>query len=196
MFIVWRGFDELRTKKCIYWITPTLTGSCIFWLLGLHLRRCARVRVSIQLVQYTNNNALLSSTHHGFRPKLSTETALLQVSKKIYGPIDNRKIYLITLCDLSKAFDCASRDILLKKNALNYTLTTFGLRTVYATELNLCEWETTCPLQYSTVVSHSLAILVDEGGVCSRQSSDPIKILLLPEVTTPVSRGWGVWVSC
>ncbi len=46
--------------------------------------------VANQLVQYTEHNSLLSSTQHGFRPKLSTETALLQVSKKIYDAIDNR----------------------------------------------------------------------------------------------------------
>ncbi len=74
--------------------------------------------VANQLVQYTEHNSLLSSTRHGFRPKLSTDTALLQVSKQIYDAIDNREICRLTLCDLSKAFDNVSRDILLK-NALN-----------------------------------------------------------------------------
>ncbi len=36
--------------------------------------------VANQLVQYTEHNSLLSNTQHGFRPKLSTETALLHVS--------------------------------------------------------------------------------------------------------------------
>ncbi len=35
--------------------------------------------VASQSVQYTEYNSLLSSTQHGFRPKLSTETALQQV---------------------------------------------------------------------------------------------------------------------
>ncbi len=69
--------------------------------------------VANQLVQYTEHNSLLSNTQHGFRPKLST--ALLQVSKKIYDAIDTREICLLTLCDLSKAFDSVSHDILLKK---------------------------------------------------------------------------------
>ncbi len=71
--------------------------------------------VANQLVQYTEHNSLLSNTQHGVRPKLSTGTALLQVSKKIYGAIDNREICLLTLCDLSKASDSVSHDILLKK---------------------------------------------------------------------------------
>ncbi len=71
--------------------------------------------VANQLVQYKEHNSLLSSTQHGFRPKLSTEIALLQVSKKIYDAIDNREICILTLCDLSKAFESVSHDILLKK---------------------------------------------------------------------------------
>ncbi len=73
--------------------------------------------VANRLVPYTEHNSLLSRTQHGFRPKLSTETALLQVFKKIYDAIDNREISicLLTLCDLSKAFDSVSHDILLKK---------------------------------------------------------------------------------
>ncbi len=71
--------------------------------------------VANQLVQYTEHSSLLSNTQHGFRLKLSTETALLHVSKQIYDAIDNREISLLTLCDLSKAFDSVSHSILLKK---------------------------------------------------------------------------------
>ncbi len=71
--------------------------------------------VANQLFQYTEHNSLLSSTHHGFRPKLSPETTLLQASKKIYDAIDNRELCFLTLCDLSKPFDSVSHDSLLKK---------------------------------------------------------------------------------
>ena len=60
----------------------------------------------------------LSSTQHGFRPKLSTETALSTITNKIYDNIDKRQISLLTLCDLSKAFDSVNHDILLQKLAL------------------------------------------------------------------------------
>ena len=71
--------------------------------------------ISMQLKNYLECNALLSNTQHGFRSNLSTETALLTISKKIYENIDNKKLSLLTLCDLSKAFDSVSHPILLDK---------------------------------------------------------------------------------
>lgn len=71
--------------------------------------------VATQLAQFMERHCLFSSTQHGFRPNLSTETALLQVSKKIYDTMDKREICLLTLCDLSKAFDSVSHNILLRK---------------------------------------------------------------------------------
>ena len=58
---------------------------------------------------------MLSKTQHGFRQKLSTETALTVVTNKIFSNMDSKKITLLTLCDLSKAFDSVSHEILLKK---------------------------------------------------------------------------------
>ncbi|XP_068235656.1 uncharacterized protein [Palaemon carinicauda] len=54
-------------------------------------------------------------SQHGFRPKLSTETALLKISDKIYDNIDKKKISLLLLLDLSKAFDSVNHEILLSK---------------------------------------------------------------------------------
>lgn len=47
--------------------------------------------VSIQLIEYLEKNDLLSHTQHGFRPYLSTETALLKVTETIYRNIDDKK---------------------------------------------------------------------------------------------------------
>ena len=71
--------------------------------------------MSIQLIEYLEKNNLLSHTQHGFRPQLSTETALLKVTETIYENIDNKNISLLILLDLSKAFDSVSHDILLYK---------------------------------------------------------------------------------
>ncbi len=71
--------------------------------------------IAKQLVKYLDGNHLLSNTQHGFRSLLSTETALLTLSNKLYENIDNRKISLLTLCDLSKAFDSVNHDILMSK---------------------------------------------------------------------------------
>ena len=71
--------------------------------------------VANQLVSFLESNKLLSNSQHGFRPNLSTETALLKVTDKIYHNIDNKKVSLLILLDLSKAFDSVNHKILLKK---------------------------------------------------------------------------------
>ena len=71
--------------------------------------------VSNQLTDYLEKNNLISNAQHGFRANLSTETALIQITNKIYNNIDNNKITLLTLCDLSKAFDSVNHELLLKK---------------------------------------------------------------------------------
>ena len=71
--------------------------------------------ISNQLIEYLENNNLLSHTQHSFRPHISTETALMKLSENIYKNIDEKKISLLILLDLSKAFDSVSNNILLKK---------------------------------------------------------------------------------
>ncbi len=71
--------------------------------------------VSNQLMHFLESSQLLSITQHGFRPKLSTETAVTVITNKIFSNMDSKKITLLTLCDLSKAFDSVSHEILLKK---------------------------------------------------------------------------------
>lgn len=71
--------------------------------------------IANQLVSFLESNKLLSPTQHGFRPKLSTVTALQVITDKIYENIDKKQISLLTLCDLSKAFDSVNHTILLQK---------------------------------------------------------------------------------
>ena len=68
-----------------------------------------------QLIIYLETNRLLSISLHGFRPKLSIETALLKISDRIYFNMDNKKVFLLLLLDLSKAFDSVNHNILLQK---------------------------------------------------------------------------------
>ncbi len=72
--------------------------------------------VANQLTHFLETK-LLSNSQHGLRPKLSTETALTVITDKIYNNMDSKKISILTLCDLSKAFDSVSHRILLNKCA-------------------------------------------------------------------------------
>lgn len=71
--------------------------------------------ISTQLTRYLEDNDLLSNCQHGFRPRLSTETALSVITDAIYNNMDQRRISLLTLCDLSKAFDSVNHTVLLDK---------------------------------------------------------------------------------
>ena len=66
-------------------------------------------------MSFLETNRLLANSQHGFRPHLSTETALLKINEHICKNIDNQKISLLVLLDLSKAFDSVSHKILLNK---------------------------------------------------------------------------------
>ena len=71
--------------------------------------------IAIQLMSYLETNKLLSNHQHGFRSNLSTETALMKVTDKLYENIDKKKVSLLLLLDLSKAFDSVSHRILIDK---------------------------------------------------------------------------------
>ncbi len=74
--------------------------------------------VAKQLSNYLENNNLLTISQHGFRPKLSTETTLTTITDKLYENMDNKKISVLTLCDLSKAFDSINHKTLIYKCSL------------------------------------------------------------------------------
>ena len=68
-----------------------------------------------QLYSYMSNNHLFSSSQHGFRSLLSTETALLTVSDHILASTDRQELTLLCLLDLSKCFDVINHSKLLSK---------------------------------------------------------------------------------
>lgn len=59
--------------------------------------------VANQLISFLETNNLSSKTQHGFRNRLSTETALLQITDEVYN-IDNNQINLLTLCELKHIY--------------------------------------------------------------------------------------------
>ncbi len=78
-------------------------------------RRYLKKTVAQQLTAHLETNILLSNSQYGFRPKLSTESALTTVTHKLYTNMDSKKISLITLCDLSKVFHSVNHEILIQK---------------------------------------------------------------------------------
>ena len=75
-----------------------------------------------RLLNYLNNNSLLSDYQFGFRPNYGTQLAVQQLCQQMYDAIDDKQFLVTVFCDLSKAFDTISHPLLLEK--LQY----FGIR--------------------------------------------------------------------
>lgn len=70
--------------------------------------------VASQLTSYLKNNGLLEPHQSVYRQGHSTETTLLSVQNDITLAVGQKKIVLLTLLDLSAAFDTVSHSILLR----------------------------------------------------------------------------------
>ena len=77
-----------------------------------------------RLDDFLTKNEILHKNQFGFRARLSTCTALLQLVDKITGSIDRRKTTIGVFIDLAKAFDTVDHQILLQK------LECYGIRGV------------------------------------------------------------------
>ena len=73
-----------------------------------------------QLVVYLDSNNLIPKFQSGFRKHHSTESATLRVLSDIYSAIDNGKIALLALLDVSAAFDTVDHDILMDRLAESF----------------------------------------------------------------------------
>ena len=68
-----------------------------------------------QLYYFLNENKIITSKQFGFRPKLSTNTALTQFTDNVLLNMDSGRLTGAIFLDLSKAFDTVDNDLLLRK---------------------------------------------------------------------------------
>ncbi|CAB4002707.1 Hypothetical predicted protein, partial [Paramuricea clavata] len=71
--------------------------------------------VQIQLVDFLNENSVLSQFQSGFRKKHSTETAIVYLSDRIIEHMDRQRLCGAAFIDLKKAFDLVDHKCLLHK---------------------------------------------------------------------------------
>ena len=68
-----------------------------------------------QLINYMEQHNLLNDFQYGFRRGRSTALAVMGLLEYVVGGFEEGMHVGATLCDLSKAFDCISHDVLLAK---------------------------------------------------------------------------------
>jgi hypothetical protein len=78
--------------------------------------------VSKQLVQYLTQNKLLPKFQSAYRANHSTETAVLKVMSDILLALDSGNLAMLTLLDLSAAFDSVDHKTLLMRLRISYGL--------------------------------------------------------------------------
>ena len=66
-----------------------------------------------QLNKHLKRNSLLRPLHSAYKPNYSTETDLLRIANDLLTPMDNNKVCILTLSDVSAAFDTIDHQILL-----------------------------------------------------------------------------------
>ena len=71
--------------------------------------------VYFQFVNHITANKLIDQFQSAYKPGHSTETALIRVVNDMLNAIDNGNLSLLTLLDLSAAFDTIDHSILLER---------------------------------------------------------------------------------
>ena len=68
-----------------------------------------------RMIEFIDQNEILSSNQFGFRKGLSTESAIIQFINNIHNGLHYKHNTVAVFMDLSKAFDVLDHDILFKK---------------------------------------------------------------------------------
>ena len=88
-----------------------------------YLSKMIERAVSVRLDSFMEENHLNEPMQSAYKANHSTETALIKVHSDIIQAIEEDRIMLLVLLDLSSAFDTVDHDILIQRMA-----TSFGIR--------------------------------------------------------------------
>ena len=78
------------------------------------LKKC----IFVQMMEYLESNGLIHPSHHGFRAKHSTVSALIQMFDAWIEVFEDSEVSAVIMLDMSAAFDVVDHQILLEKLTL------------------------------------------------------------------------------
>ena len=86
-------------------------------------RSCLKFLNMLSTIAYPDENNLLPDDQSAYRRGHSTETALLKVFSDLIDAIDSGRLVLLSLLDLSAAFDIVDHDILRQRMSTSFGIT-------------------------------------------------------------------------
>nr|CAI5841041.1 unnamed protein product [Callosobruchus analis] len=92
-----------------------------------------------QIVLHFENNEIFFLNQFGYRQHKNTSLAVLKLVENVVEAFEEREYMHTVFCDLSKAFDCVSHDILTRKLKMyNFTYTSHNLIQSYLANRSQC----------------------------------------------------------
>ena len=105
--------------------------------------------VLFQMSDHLCSNSLLNPFQSAYKPRHSTETALLEIVNNLLNSLDNGNISVVTFLDLLAAFGTTDHN-----NLLSHLENVFGIYTV----LHCNGSPHTCPTELKTCLHHQLEV--------------------------------------